>query len=112
MAQQKFEEILGTLVEEYGETHKRVGSALHNLGIVHLRAGSYADAADAIQAAIRIRITKLGDYHPKVAVSVHYTTLLYLLPFSFQILFFFLPLHGTYYISSLFLTSLHQRTLW
>ncbi len=89
VAQQKFEEILGTLVEEYGETHKRVGSALHNLGIVHLRAGSYADAADAIQAAIRIRITKLGDYHPKVAVSVHYTTLLYLLPFSFQILFFF-----------------------
>ena len=69
MAQQKFEEILGTLVEEYGETHKRVGSALHNLGIVHLRGGNYEDAFDAIQAAIRIRIAKLGDYHPKVAVS-------------------------------------------
>jgi Flp pilus assembly protein TadD len=69
VAQQKFEEILSTLVEEYGETHKRVGTALHNLGIVHMRAGNYDDAVDAIQAAVRIRVEKLGEYNPKVAVS-------------------------------------------
>ncbi len=69
VSQLKFEEILQTLVEEYGEGHKRVGTALHNLGIVHLRAGNYTEAMDAIEAAIRIRIEKLGEYHPKVAVS-------------------------------------------
>ena len=70
MSQQKFEEILSTLVEEYGETHQRVGTALHNLGIVHLRAGSLTDAKDAIQTAVRIRIEQLGEFHPKVAVRL------------------------------------------
>lgn len=69
VAQEKFEEILATLVEDYGEYHARVGGALHNLGIVHLRAGNLREAKDAIKAAIRIRMKKLGEYHPKVAVS-------------------------------------------
>jgi len=70
VSQQKFEEILQTLLEEYGQGHKRVGTALHNLGIVHLRAGNYSEAIDTIEAAIKIRIEKLGKNHTKVAVSV------------------------------------------
>lgn len=68
-AQQKFEEILSALVEEFGEEHARVGTALHNLGIVHLRAGNFNEAEDAIKTAIDIRKKELGKTHPKVAVS-------------------------------------------
>lgn len=38
-ALQCFERILEVLIEKHGEQHHRVGAAMHNIGIVHLRAG-------------------------------------------------------------------------
>ena len=69
-AKAKFEEILATLVKEHGEENRRVGAALHNLGIVHLRSGNMNDAVDAIEEAVKIRKSTLGVYHPKVSDSL------------------------------------------
>jgi len=69
-AKAKFEEILATLVKEFGEKNRRVGAALHNLGIVHLRSGNMTDAIDAIEEAVRIRKSTLGEFHPKVSDSM------------------------------------------
>jgi hypothetical protein len=80
VTQQKFEEILSSLVEEYGDNHCRVGSALHNLGIVYLRAGNLNDAKEAIKDAIKIRTAKLGYKHPKVAVSLRDNKSFYFFP--------------------------------
>jgi Tetratricopeptide repeat len=68
-ALKKFEAILASILERFGETHHRVGAALHNVGIANLRAGKLADAMDAIEEAVRIRKTTLGPDDPKVAVS-------------------------------------------
>lgn len=66
-----FEEILSGLVTKYGKRHHRVGTAMHNIGIVHLRAGDLDLAVDAINVAVKIREDALGIKHPKVAVSSH-----------------------------------------
>ena len=68
-ALKKFESILASILERFGETHHRVGAALHNVGIANLRAGKFADAMDAIEEAVRIRKATLGTDDPKVAVS-------------------------------------------
>lgn len=65
-----FEEILNILVDEFGEGHKRVATALHNLAVVHLRMDNLEDAFDSIKAAINIRRDKFGDHHHKVADSL------------------------------------------
>ena len=70
-ALKKFEAILASILERFGETHHRVGAALHNVGIANLRAGKLADAMDAIEEAVRIRKTTLGPDDPHVAVSTH-----------------------------------------
>jgi len=65
-----FEEILKSLVDEFGEGHKRVATALHNLAVVHLRMDNLEDAVDSIKAAINIRREIFGDHHHKVADSL------------------------------------------
>jgi tetratricopeptide (TPR) repeat protein len=68
-ALKKFESILASILERFGETHHRVGAALHNVGIANLRAGKLADAMDAIEEAIRIRKASLGQDDATVTVS-------------------------------------------
>ena len=68
-ALKKFEGILASILERFGENHHRVGAALHNVGIANLRAGKLTDAMDAIEEAVRIRKMTLGPDDPKVAVS-------------------------------------------
>jgi tetratricopeptide (TPR) repeat protein len=58
------------LLDRYGEEHHRVGAALHNVAVANLRAGQLNDAQDAIDEAIRIRETTLGEKHSKVADSM------------------------------------------
>lgn len=65
-----FEEILGGLVERYGKEHHRVGTAMHNIGIVQLRAGNLDHAYDAMKVAVRTREDAHGKDHPKVADSL------------------------------------------
>jgi tetratricopeptide (TPR) repeat protein len=57
-------------LDEYGNKHPRVGSALHNIAIVQLRDGSLDDALDAIEEAVRVRKAAFGNDHPKVADSL------------------------------------------
>ena len=64
-----FEGILSELLDRYGESHHRVGAALHNVAVANLRAGLLNDARDAIEEAVRIRKATLGEQHSKVAVS-------------------------------------------
>ncbi len=64
-----FEAILALLLKRYGESHHRVGAALHNVAIANLRAGQLDEAVDAIEEAVRIRKITLGKDSPKVAVS-------------------------------------------
>ena len=61
---------MSDLLGRYGERHERVGSALHNVAIANLRAGSLDDAMDAIEEAIKIRSRSLGRQHPRVADSL------------------------------------------
>jgi len=66
----KFKEILQRLISEYGKNNRRVGAALHNLGIVNLRIGNMDDAVDIIEDAVKIRKLSLGAHHPKVSDSL------------------------------------------
>mmetsp|Transcript_26880 Transcript_26880/g.63147 ORF Transcript_26880/g.63147 Transcript_26880/m.63147 type:complete len:479 (+) Transcript_26880:339-1775(+) len=65
-----FESILSELLERYGEEHRRVGSALHNVAVANLRSGLLDDARDAIEEAVRIRKLTLGEDEPQVADSL------------------------------------------
>ncbi len=56
--------------DKHGPLHPDVASALHNVGISQLRAGSHADALATFEEAARIRKGSLGDEHPLVAVSI------------------------------------------
>ena len=56
-------------MHEFGDKHRRVASALHNLGIVHVRMGNFDEAQDVIEVAIKIRKKAVGQFHPRVAVS-------------------------------------------
>ena len=69
-ALRELESILTTLVEGLGDGHGRVASALHNLGVVHVRAGNLDDAADALEEAVRIRRDMLREDHPRIANSL------------------------------------------
>jgi len=69
-ALKEFEGILDELTTSLGDSHRRVGSALHNVGIVNIRAENLDDAVDALEEAIRIRKDVHGPDHPKVADSL------------------------------------------
>ena len=53
-----------------GMLHEDVGSALHNVGIAHLRMEDYYEALQSFEEAVRVRQGALGRDHPQVAVSL------------------------------------------
>lgn len=65
-----FEDIRDVLIEEYSSEHFRVGSALHNIGVIYVRMGKIRDACNIFREAIKIRKEMLGEYHPKVGDSL------------------------------------------
>jgi len=69
-AEAHFQDILATVINEFGEMNHRVGATLHNIGIVRLRIGHLDGALDSIKEATRIRRATLGESHPKVADSL------------------------------------------
>ena len=69
-ALEEFEGILDELMNSLGDSHRRVGSALHNVGIVNIRADNLDDAIDAFEEAIRIRKDVHGPDHHLVADSL------------------------------------------
>ena len=70
LALEKFEDILSELTSSLGDSHRRVASALHNVGVVNIRDNNLDDAIDALEEAIRIRKDVHGTDHPKVADSL------------------------------------------
>ena len=65
-----FQEILRGQLARYGQTHFRVATAYHNIGIVHMKRGDYSRAISAYKKAIRIRRKTLEKDHPDIAVSL------------------------------------------
>lgn len=65
-----FEEILRGQQERYGQDHYRVGTALHNYGIVNLKMGDFNKAIEICQRAVAVRKESLVPNHPDVAVSL------------------------------------------
>jgi tetratricopeptide (TPR) repeat protein len=65
-----FETILECQRRRNGQLHPDVASALHNVGIVYLRAQNHGEALKAFEEAARIRKGSLGREHPQVAVRV------------------------------------------
>lgn len=55
---------------KYGDVHHLVGTALHNIGMVHLFSNQYTDALAAFNEAILIRRASLGPDHPDVQASM------------------------------------------
>ena len=70
LALKKFEVILNELTSSFGDSHRRVASALHNVGVVNIRDENLDDAIDALEEALRIRKDVHGTDHPKVADSL------------------------------------------
>jgi hypothetical protein len=64
-----FDLVLSCQRRKRGHLHPDVASALHNVGIVHLRAVNYMEALKAFEEAARIRKGSLGQDHALVAVS-------------------------------------------
>lgn len=65
-----FETVLQCQRQKHGELHEEVGAALHNVGLVHLRAERHTEALEAFEWAVRVRKGALGRDHPDVAVSI------------------------------------------
>ena len=53
----------------HGELHPLIGTAMHNMGVVYLRAGHHQDALNCFDRAVRVRKGAMGRDHPDVAVS-------------------------------------------
>lgn len=64
-----FESILKSHRKQYGDYHKFVGAALHNVAIVHIRAKRHGKALVACQEAVMVRRKVLGNFHLDLAVS-------------------------------------------
>jgi Tetratricopeptide repeat len=64
-----FETILRCQRRRFGALHPDVASALHNVGLGHLRAQNHLEALKAFEEAARVRKGSLGKDHPLVAVS-------------------------------------------
>jgi len=69
----------------HGELHEDVGAALHNVGLVHLRANEYGEALAYFERAVRVRKGSLGREHPEVAVSQVKVGITLLLMHSFDL---------------------------
>lgn len=64
-----FESILKAQRIQYGDMHKFVGAALHNVALVHIKAQRYGKALVVCQEAVMVRRKALGDVHLDLAVS-------------------------------------------
>ena len=66
-----FEEIFRGQLERYGPDHVRVGTALHNIGIVHLKSGNFPKAVEICELAVSVRKRAQAMSNPAdVAVSL------------------------------------------
>jgi len=65
-----FTEILRGQLTRYGDTHARVGTARHNIGLVQAKRLDFGAAVESYEEAVRIRRETLGETHPDVAVSL------------------------------------------
>jgi tetratricopeptide (TPR) repeat protein len=65
-----FEEMLRGIKEIHGCDHYRVGTVLHNIATVCMKAKDYLRAADMCKLAIDIRSKALGPSHPHLSVSL------------------------------------------
>lgn len=65
-----FESSLYSHREKYGEAHHLVGTAIHNIGMVHLYAQNYPQALKHFQEAVSVRRVALGSDHPAIAASL------------------------------------------
>lgn len=65
-----FESSLYSHREKYGEAHHLVGTAIHNIGMVHLYAQNYPQALKQFQEAVSVRRVALGSDHPAIAASL------------------------------------------
>ncbi len=65
-----FESSLYSHREKYGEAHHLVGTAIHNIGMVHLYAQNYPQALKHFQEAVSVRRVALGPDHPAIAASL------------------------------------------
>lgn len=65
-----FESSLYSHREKYGEAHHLVGTAIHNIGMVHLYAQNYPQALKLFQEAVSVRRVALGSDHPAIAASL------------------------------------------
>jgi eukaryotic-like serine/threonine-protein kinase len=63
-----FEIVLQCQQRRHGQIHPDVASALHNVGIAHLRSQKHPEALTAFEEATRVRKSVLGKDHPLVAV--------------------------------------------
>jgi len=65
-----FQEIYRGQKERYGDSHYRIGTALHNLAIAYLKCGKREEAIRSCREAVKIREQTLEPNHPDVAVSL------------------------------------------
>jgi tetratricopeptide (TPR) repeat protein len=67
-----FQSALNSHRAKYGNTHHLVGTALHNMGRIHLLAGKdhYTQAFDVFSQAVQVRQAALGVEHPDVHASL------------------------------------------
>ena len=74
----EYEEALEVFYEIYrgqrerygGDNHYRIGTALHNIGIVHLKMKNFQKAIDTSEKAVRVRKRTLATDHPELADSL------------------------------------------
>ena len=65
-----FESVLASHKDKYGDIHHLVGTASHNIGLVHMFAERYPQAMKYFHEAMTVRRAALGMDHPDVAASM------------------------------------------
>eukprot|EP00978_Attheya_sp_CCMP212_P003518 scaffold7251_cov43-Attheya_sp.AAC.4 len=66
-----FDKILRSLQNRSnGKPHYLLGSAMHNIGIINMWAGTYEEGLSSLYDAVRVRVDALPEDHPDVAVSL------------------------------------------
>lgn len=65
-----FHSVLASHKDKYGDIHHLVGTANHNIGLVHLFAKRYTEALTYFQEAVTVRRASLGLDHPDVSASL------------------------------------------
>ena len=64
------QEMLRGVKELHGEDHYRVGTVLHNISTVYIRAGLYRKAIHSCRQAVDVRRKSLGAFHSDLAASL------------------------------------------